>query len=439
MKTILKLIKKEYVLFWNDKVAVALTFIVPAALIYLFGSIFGGGGVSPKGIDIAFLNNSNSKIGKKIESTLDTTKTFNVIKTYEDEEGKKEKFDTVSIKDFVRRGNATAALVVPADAYNDSTFGLKLKFYYDPKNEMEMQIVQGLLQQTIMSQIPALFNSSLMKRSEEALGKARGQSFNRKIADLVSQYFHVDTSKILHNNYLNFSDSTKNDSAASKGAAKFFNNIIKLDKEQLVGKDVNNPGATRSVGGWAIMFLLFSITASSVSLFEEKQSGVTLRILTSPVSRLQILWSKYIYNISLGVIQLYAMFLAGYLFFGIDIFSNTLNLFIIIVCASAASTAFGMLLAAYSKTQAQARGLGTFLILVMSSIGGAWFPTFILPPFIQALSKITLVYWSMEGFLAVLWRGSGFGEILPIAGVLLLIALIVNAASIWRFKRGDIF
>jgi ABC-2 type transport system permease protein len=438
LKTIINLIKKEYVLFWNDKVAVALTFIVPAALIYLFGSIFGGSGGAPQGIDLAFLNNSNSKIGKKIESTLDTTKTFKVIKTYQNDEGKTVKFDTVSIKDFVKKGNASAALVVPADAYSDTSFGLKLKFYYDPKNEMEMQIVQGLLQQAIMSQIPELFNSSMMRRSEETLGKVRGKNFNKKIASLISEYFHVDTSKILHNDYLTYSDSARSDSA-SKGAAKFFSNIIKLDKEQLVGKNVNNPNATRSVGGWAIMFLLFSITASSVSLFEEKQSGVTLRILTSPVSRLHILWSKYLYNISLGVIQLYAMFFAGYLFFGIDIFSNSLNLFIIIICASAASTAFGMLLAAYSKTQAQARGLGTFLILVMSSIGGAWFPTFILPPFIQAVSKITLVYWSMEGFLDVLWRGANFAEILPAAGILLIIALIVNAASVWKFKKGNIF
>jgi ABC-type transport system involved in multi-copper enzyme maturation permease subunit len=438
MKTILTLIKKEYILFWNDKVAVALTFIVPAALIYLFGSIFGGSGGTPQGIDLAFMNNSNSAIGKKIESTLDTTKTFHLIKTYQNDQGQTLQFDTVSIKDFVKKGNATAALVIPKDAYTDTAFGLKLKFYYDPKNEIEMQMIQGLLQQTIMSQIPQLFNSLMMKRSEVALGKVKGRMFNKGIASLISKYFHVDTSKILRNGYFVSADTTKNDST-SKGAAGFFNNIIKLDKEQLVGKNVNNPNATRSVGGWAIMFLLFSITASSVSLFDEKLTGVTLRVLTSPVSRLQILWSKYLYNISLGVIQLYAMFFAGYLFFGIDIISNSLNLFIIIVCASAASTAFGMLLAAFSKTQAQARGLGTFLILVMSAIGGAWFPTFILPPFIQALSKLTLVYWSMEGFLDVLWRGSGFGEILPIAGILLLIAVIVNIISIWRFKKGDIF
>ena len=439
MKVVLSLIKKEYILFWNDKVAVAFTFLIPAALILLFGSIFGGASSgSASGIRLAFLNNSDSKIGRKIESTLDTTKTFSLIKTFTNDEGKEVKFDTASIKEFVKTGKASSALVIPKDAYTDTSFGLKLKYYFDPKNEMESQITQGLLQQTVMSQIPEIFNSSMMHRSEEFLGRQKGKSFNRKMASLVSQYFNIDTSKILHSMSYSFNDSTMSDSSSNK-SSNFFNNIVKLDKEQLVGKQVNNPGATRSVGGWAIMFLLFGITASGASLFEEKQMGVTLRILSSPVSKIHILWSKYFYNISLGIIQLITLFFAGYLFFGIDIFSNFINLLIICIAASAASTAFGMMLASLSKTPSQNRGLSTFLILTMSAIGGAWFPTFILPPFIQTLSKLTLVYWSMEGFLQVLWRGANFIQILPIIGVLILMAVVINLISAWGFKRGDIF
>ena len=438
MRTILKLIKKEYILFWNDKVDVSMTFIVPAFLILLFGSIFSGSSSAPSGIKLAFLNQSNSKIASKIESTLDTTKTFSLIQTFTNDEGKEIKFDTTTIKDYIKAGKSSAALVIPVDAYSDTSFGLKLKFYYDPKNEMEMQIIQGLLQQTIMTQIPEIFNSSMVNRAQQYLGKDSGITFMKKIASVVGKYFNVDTSVIMKNWSLNIKDSSISDSA-SKGASDFFKNIVKLDKQQLVGENVNNPNATRSVGGWAMMFLLFSITASGASLFTEKQNGVTLRILSSPVSRLHILWSKYLYNISIGIIQLFTLFFAGYLFFDIDIFSNFFNLFLIIIASSAAATAFGMVLAAFSKTQAQVRGFGTFLILTMSAVGGAWFPTFILPSFIQILSKLTLVYWSIEGFLQVLWRGAGTAAILPYVGILLGMAVLVNIVSIWRFTKGDIF
>jgi ABC-2 type transport system permease protein len=304
-----------------------------------------------------------------------------------------------------------------------------------------MQIVQGLLQQTVMTQIPEIFNQSMMRRSEEYLGKVKGTSFNKKLASVISEYFNVDTSEILQQGFYSTENDTTNEdsSSSNSGASNFFKNIVKLDKEQLVGKEVNNPGATRSVGGWAMMFLLFSITASATSLFDERNSGITLRILSAPISRADILWSKYFYNISLGIIQLLVLFFAGYLLFNIDIFTNFGNLVLVILFSSAAATAFGMVLAAFSKTTAQANGLGTFLILTMSAIGGAWFPTFFLPPFIQIFSKFTVVYWSIEGFLQVLWGGSGFVEILPVLGILMGIGMLINAVSFWRFKRGNIF
>ncbi len=435
MKTILNLIKKDYILFWHDKPAVSLTFLVPIILIYIFGSIFSGGG-SPQGIRMAFINNSNASVAKKIETALDTSSSFKIIKSYINDKGKEVKFDTNSVKDFIRRGNASAALIIPEDAYTDTSTSLRLKFYYDPKNAIEMQMIQGLLQQTIMAEIPSVFTASMQRKAESYLGMEKGSSFNRQIASVISKYYNVDTSVILHGMKYSFSDSVGSDS--SRKAGNFFSNILQMDKEQLVGANVTSPDATRSVGGWAVMFLLFTITGASTSLFDESKSGVILRILSSPISRVQILWSKYLYNISLGCIQLFVLFFMGYLLFNINIFSNFLNLVLMIIAASAASTAFGMLLAAFCKTAAQASGLGTFLILTMSAVGGAWFPTFILPPFIQIISKLTIVYWAVDGFLKVLWNGYGFMDILPYLGVLIAIAVVVNLVSLWKFKRGTI-
>jgi ABC-2 type transport system permease protein len=437
LKNILHLIKKDYIIFWNDKPAMGITFIVPILLILIFGSIFSGTNNSPSGIQIAFINNSDSKIAKKIESVLDTTKAFRLILSYTNDKGNTAIFDTNTIKDYIKKGNASAALVIPKDAFTDTSMGLKLKFYYDPKNEIEMQMIEGLLTKSIMSQMPSLFMTSMQRRSEVVLGNDKGKIFNKKIAGIVSQYFNVDTAKI--NNWMSagYSDSSFNDTT-SKGS-NFFNNLLRLDQVQLVGEEINNPGATRSVGGLAIMFLLFSLTGASTSLLDENKSRVILRILSAPVSREQILFGKYLYNFSLGCIHLLIMFLAGYVLFHIDIFSNFLNLVFVIIAASLASTAFGMFLASISRTQAQASGLGTLLILTMSAIGGAWFPTFILPPFIQILSKFSIVYWAMEGFMDVLWRGSGTLEILPYVGILVGIAVIVNIFSIIRFRKGNLF
>lgn len=438
MKTILQLVKKDYKLFLKDKVALSLTFLIPMVLIALFGAVFGGAGDFEK-LSLGFVNQSKSKVAKTIETTLDTTKTFRLIKSYKNDKGETIQYDSNTIKTAVMSGKFSAAIVLPEDAFTDTSSSLKMKFYYDPKNDMESQVIQGVLQQTIMQSIPEVFTQSMQKKSESYLGKDTGKMFNSEMSKTISKYFKVDTSEIYGNMYKDKKEKSSDTSKSTKGGFNMFDNMLNLEKYQLVGKQVTNPMATRSVGGWAMMFLLFSLAGASRSLFEEKQSGVMIRLLSSPVTRTQILWSKYIYNMTVGIIQLIVLFLGGMFLFKIDIFSNFLNLILLIIASSIACTAFGMFLASFTKTSAQANGLGTLLILTMSAVGGAWFPVSMMPETIQFFSKFTITYWSIEGFLAVLWRGSGFMEILPYLGVLLGIGVVVNIISYFNFKRGNIF
>ena len=434
MKTILKLFVKDYILFFHDKVSLSLTFIIPIVLIYIFGQVFGNTGSGIENLKLGFINNSTSPIAGKLEKILDTTKTFSLIKTFKDDNGNILPYDTNTLKKHIKAGKFSSALVIPADAYTDTSKSLKLRFYYDPKNEFEMDLVDGMLQQTIFQQIPEIFQKSMMRQAESKLGKEKGNMFNSEIAKTVNKYFDVDTSVILNNNL-----NTAGDTSVNTGGSNMFGNIVKMEKEQLVGKDIANPMATRSVGGWAMMFLLFTITGSATSLLDEKKSGVMVRLLSAPVTRTQILWGKYLYNMSLGVIQLFVMFLFGYLVFNIDIFSNIVNLILIILAASTACTGFGMLLASLVKTTKQADGWGTLLILMMSAVGGAWFPVSFMPETIQMFSKLTIVYWSVEGFLAVLWRGAGFMEIWHYLAILFGMSILINLFSIYRFKRGNVF
>jgi ABC-2 type transport system permease protein len=157
------------------------------------------------------------------------------------------------------------------------------------------------------------------------------------------------------------------------------------------------------------------------------------------VTRAQILWSKFFYGVGLGLLQLVVLFLAGGVLYGIDVVGHLPLLVLVCVFAAAACSSFAMLVAAISPNAEAASGLSTFVILLMSALGGAWFPVTYMPAFLQQFSKFTLVYWSIEGFSAVLWAERGLMEILPILGVLGGIAAVVMSLAIWRFNRGKIF
>ena len=127
------------------------------------------------------------------------------------------------------------------------------------------------------------------------------------------------------------------------------------------------------------------------------------------------------------------------MFFGLDIFHHVGALLAVVPAAAAACSAFGMLIAAISPSAAAASGIATFVVISMSAVGGAWFPVSFMPDYIQRFSKLTLVYWAVEGFADVLWAGKSLLEVLPKVGILAGIAAGVMAVAFWCFSRGKLF
>ena len=62
-----------------------------------------------------------------------------------------------------------------------------------------------------------------------------------------------------------------------------------------------------------------------------------------------------------------------------------------------------------------------------------------MPATVQMLGKASIVTWSMDGFLQVLWRKAGTGDIAGDLAVLLSMSLVITGVTLWRFKRGNLF
>jgi ABC-2 type transport system permease protein len=443
MSQILSLLRKDIRLFLRNKVAFGLTFVVPLVLVYIFGQVFGVNRSSsgPTGVPIAVVSETDAPVAEAIINAMEQESAFRVIRTWENAQGIEEPLTSERTRELIHDNKLRFGLVFPTDTVREESFGLRLVFLNNPRNDIETKTVNGLLQKVIFTSAPQALLQQLQDQTKDFIGSAETDRFYDDMSGVIAGAFDLDQTEVradLDLGNLDFGAS-KDGSDKGEDVASFIDQIVQIENEQLAGADVKSPGATRVVGGWAIMFLLFSVSGASTSLFEEKQAGIFHRVLASPVSRAHILWSKYLFNMLMGLVQLMVLFLAGQVLFGIEVTSHLPGLIVVALAASIACTAFGMLLSAVSPNPAAASGLATFLILTMSAIGGAWFPTSFMPEFIQMISKITLVYWSMEGFLAVLWAQKSIIEILPILGVLLGMVAVVNAFGIWRFTRGNLF
>ena len=448
MRTLLILVRKDFANFSRNRTAVSLTFIVPIALIYIFGQVFGLNRADrgPHGIPLAVVKASQQPAADKLIEALRAEKAFTVVTTRPDASGVQQPLTEAMAREMIRRRELRFALVLPEDLLPKDRFGIRLKILSNPLNEIETQTVNGLLQKTIFSSVPELLGQSLQARARDSLGDARLEQFNRTIAAAIAGAFGGDKAEIERNiaaGDLGFGAMEKsnrqNTPGAENRAGNLLNSIVAIEREQVVGSAVKAKTATSVVGGWAIMFLLFAISGSSAAFFDEKNSGIFQRLLSAPITRGQLLGARFCFGILLGVVQLVVMFSAGSLMYGIDVLGHFGPLVIVSIAAAAACTSFGMLIAAFAPNAQAASGLATFLVMIMSATGGAWFPISLMPEFMQTIGKFTIVYWSMEGFAAVLWNGQGVHEILPILGVLLGITTGVMTLAIWRLNRKPLF
>ncbi len=462
MRIVFALLRKDFLLFLRDQTDVIVTFLVPIVLIFLFGHIFGvtpgkKGGFGMEGaskIKLAVVVQSRTPVVTQVADALQKEPSFRTITTDPEASGAQQPLTEERVRRLLREGKLRFALIFPPDAESDDTLGLRVRYLNNPFNDIENGIVTGLVQKTIYTAAPAALVRALPERAARELGEDRVEGFYRSIATTVADTFETDPEQTYQTmktgmppvrdraglRRVDTSPSTAGKPAPEAGSGNdLLSRLVRIETEQVVGANVKNPMATRLVGGWAMMFLLFSVSSSATALFNEKKAGLFIRLLSMPVKRAHILWSKYLYGMTLGLIQLTVMFATGFVLFGIDITSHFSNLLIAVLAASAACTAFGMLLAAVAPSPQAASGLATLIILTMSALGGAWFPTTMMPEWLQAFSQLTIVYWAIEAFQQVLWAGHSLRQILPTIGILLGFAAVVNAFSLWRFTRGKIF
>lgn len=447
MRIILTLLGKDFAMLRRNRSALVLSFIVPMIVIYIVGLVNGLGrkDTGPTGIHLAVVNQSDNPAAQKLVAALQAEKSFRVVTEFVNPDKTTRPLTEADLRSLIHDREFSYALVVPPDLLSDSRLGLHLKILSDPRNDIESQIVNGILQKTIFSNVPQLLGQSLQASAKKFLGSPNLARFNNAIAGAVAQAFGGDPAEIQRNME---QGSLGLDKLVARGAttggrqpagADFLSQLVKIDTEQVVGRDVKAPAATRIVGGYAVMFLLFALSGSAAAFFSEQNAGLFQRLLSSPVSRAQLLWGRFLYGVLFGLMQLSALFFAGHLLYGVDVFGHLGGLIIVCTCVAAACTSFGMLLSAITRSPEAASGLATLLVITMSACGGAWFPVSFMPEFMQHIARFTLVYWAIEGFGSVLWAGDSLVQLLPTLGILLGITATAMTIAIWRFNRGKIF
>jgi ABC-2 type transport system permease protein len=124
----------------------------------------------------------------------------------------------------------------------------------------------------------------------------------------------------------------------------------------------------------------------------------------------------------------------GALFFGVRVRGSAAGFALVLLATAAMASAFGVLVAALGRTPEATRGLAIFAALVMTMLGGAWFPSFLFPRWMQSATLAVPTRWAMDGLDATTWRGLGLAQALGPAAALLGFAALFAVLAHLRFR-----
>ncbi len=399
------LLGKDLRAFFRDRTGMLLGFLLPIALIAVFGFImqvaFGGGSAMPK-VTLWVADGDGSSASARLVAQLRAVEML-AIRPRPGEPA----LPLADARQKVGDGEAHHVLLVPAGYGAALAAGREpaLELVRDPGRVMEARIVgigigQAFLAASEGALWPAMLGRVLRQQGMDEDHATRLVGAAEGLQGVLRSWFG------------NAEPAAGSGAGGQDGGVAMDAMLTGL--VPMTTTDVQPPARPRnvtyqtaqSIAGMTVMMLMFGLMACATTLLQEREKGTLRRLLAAAMPRESVLLGKFLFGLLVGLLQLAVLFTFGELLFSVGTFRDPVTLLVLSLSWAACATSFGLLIAAWARTGKQAEGLSTLLILVMAALGGCWFPVQMaeLPWYAEAITRSTLTWWAMSGYQGMFWQ-----------------------------------
>ncbi len=191
---------------------------------------------------------------------------------------------------------------------------------------------------------------------------------------------------------------------------------------------------TQSSPGMMAQFAIAGLMGASAILVIERKNRAMRRLLTTAITRVEILFGHYLAMFVMIFVQLMILILFGQLLLRLDYFSHPAATLLLAAATALFAASLGLLIGALAKSEDQVIVFAMIPMFVLSGLGGAWVPLQIMPEGFQQFARLTPLAFVVEGFQDILIRDLGLEAVILNIAALLAFAFVVFALAAWRFR-----
>ena len=225
------------------------------------------------------------------------------------------------------------------------------------------------------------------------------------------------------------------DKKAASLADPFAEELITLKEENLTGNRLSVTAFEQNVPGFSIMFVLMAIIfGTATGLHDERDWGTLERLLVAPGGFTWLLAGKLAARFVVGLLQMVALFAWGHWLFKVSLGSSLLAFGLLSAALVFAVVAVGLLAGGLARTREQTIPLGLAFVMMLSALGGLWWPASIQPLWMSRISNLVFTTWAMHGMNDLVLRDRGVAAIARPAGMLLVHGILTMAVGLRLFR-----
>jgi ABC-type multidrug transport system permease subunit len=190
------------------------------------------------------------------------------------------------------------------------------------------------------------------------------------------------------------------------------------------------------VPGFGVTFLLIDMLwGMSVALMDERQWGTLQRMRITGASVAGMLIGRVSARTLIGFVQMIVLFGVGWLLFGIQLGTYPSMLLLPAAAIAFAAAGFGLVVAAVAPSRDSVLPIGSVAAMVMSALGGCWWPLEFEPAWMRAAALSVPTTWTMRAFNDLMIRGLAPRTVVWPTTITIALGLIFLAGGIFGSPR----
>lgn len=194
-------------------------------------------------------------------------------------------------------------------------------------------------------------------------------------------------------------------------------------------------GIAQSVPGILTMtVLMMTVIYGGVFLTLEKRDGTLRRQAAGPIGAKGLLAGKLMGRLLVAGLQTVVLLAAGRFLFGLDFGSSPAGLALLLATYAFSAAGLATLCGAIFRTPEQASAIGWLVAMVMSALGGCWWPSEVVPRWLWHAAHVFPTTWAMDAFHSLISFGRGFEAVLLPSGILVLFGVAFTLLGARRLR-----